>query len=836
VNDLRYVLRTLRRSPAFTAIAIVSLALGIGANAAVFSVIRSLLLDPLPVANPDELAMVYWSPPSRRGAISGLELSSSSQQDRATGLSYNSNYSYPAYLSLIKAAGTSTEVFGFNFLPNLVVSFDNRPSVIIGGAAADGRYFAALRVAMALGRSIGPADDRPGGPWVAVISHRCWRRTFGGDPAIVGRSVRVNGVPVEIVGVSADRFTGLTKGGFFEQPDITLPLTSLPALWPSPLSNREALFSADNIYWVRVMARVAAGTDRRALEQRLTPVFHQHLSAQAVQDPTPPAIALLPGARGHEVARPDTQRMLFVLSGVAGLILLIACANLASLILARGASRQRELSVRRALGANRSQLIRLLVVESLVLAFAGAAFGMAVAAWSRDGLSAIMTTAFGTSGFGRLPLEVTIDFRLILAAAAAAGLTAVLIALVPALRLTRAQALPDLKHAVAGSSRPRLGVGRVLIAVQIAVSMPLVAGAVLFLKTMSNLAAVELGFDPRGLVLFKLDPSSAGLAQDAYPRLYSEVLTRLAALPGVRTASLIENPLASGLTSGASVTVDGAERRVLLNAVGPDFVETMGLRLIAGRAIGVSDVPGTPRVAMVNESAVRVLFGGAWPIGRHLRSGRSDIEIIGVVSDTRYRDRRTDIQPVLFNSALQRAGYAGHHVVIRTTSPPASLETAILQAVAAVNRQLAVPSLRTHTAGIDETTARERVFTQVLTLFGAFSLLLAGIGLYGITAYSVARRTSEIGLRVALGSRPDQVLWLFVRQVAWLALIGVALGVPLVLTSGRLVGALLFGVSPNDGLLIATAGLVMVLVSLTACLLPALRAAKLDPLVALRTE
>ena len=834
LSDIRYVLRTLRQSPAFAAIAIGSLAIGIGANTALFSVIRSLMLDPLPVEKPEELALVYWSSPSQSKALSYTELAGGSQEDRATGVTYQSNYSYSAYLTLTSLKDSDTEIFGFNFVPNVVVSIDDQPAVVVGGAVADGRYFSVLRVSMALGRPISALDDQPGAPLVAVVSHRFWQRAFGGDPSVIGRTVSVNGARAEIIGVSAPGFTGLTKGGFFDQPDITLPLRSFSVVWSGRLAQRDSLLSNENVFWVRLMARVPKSTDRRALERTLTPLFRQHLPPSALQDASPPAIGLLPGGGGHEVVRADTRRMLLVLSGLAALVLLIACANLASLILARGAARVRELNVRRALGASRIQLVRLMAVESLVLAVGGAAAGVLVAAWSRQGLSALFTAGFGTAALNNIPMQVTIDARLILAAAGVACVTAAVIAAIPALLLTGSRVIGELKHTVGNS--PRLGAGRVLIALQIAVSMPLIAGAALFLKTMSNLTAVELGFDGRDVVLFRFDPARSNVTPAEQPRVYRTVLERLSALPGVRSATLIENPLAAGLTSGTSLNIDGTNQRILMNAVGPGFVETMGMRLLGGRSIAFSDVEGAPRVGLVNEAAVRTLFGGAWPVGRRIGMGRTEIEIIGIVSDTRYRDRRTEIQPVLFDSALQRSGYGGHHIALRATAALATLEPDIRRTVASVNRQLPVADLRTQTAEMDETTGRERVFTQVLSVFGGFALLLASIGLYGITAYSVARRTRENGLRVALGSQPGQVLWLFLRQVGWLAILGISLGIPLALAGGRFIGALLFGVSPQDALLIGSGAVVMLLVSVAACLLPARRAARLDPLIALRAD
>ncbi len=394
----------------------------------------------------------------------------------------------------------------------------------------------------------------------------------------------------------------------------------------------------------------------------------------------------------------------------------------------------------------------------------------------------------------------------------------------------------DLKTRIGGA--PKLGTGRVLIALQIGVSMPLVAGAALLLETMANLSAVELGFNARDVVIFRFDPTVAAAAPADQANIYRDVLVRLGAIAGVDAATIIENPLAGGLTSRTSITVGGTSHSILMNAVGPGFVETMGMRLVGGRQIAASDLDGAPRVAMVNEAAVRTIFGGAWPVGRRVGYGRSEIEIVGIVSDNVATAMPVPTcNPSCLIRALQRSGFGGHHLALRTSASPASLEGPIQQALAGVNRRLPVPDLRTHVAEIGETTARERVFAQVLTIFSGFALLLAAIGLYGITAYAVARRTTEIGLRVALGSRPAQVLWLFVRQVAWLtAVTGLALGIPLALGAGRLVSSLLFGVSPNDAILIGAASLVMVLVSLASCLLPARRAAAMDPLVALRAE
>jgi predicted permease len=419
---------------------------------------------------------------------------------------------------------------------------------------------------------------------------------------------------------------------------------------------------------------------------------------------------------------------------------------------------------------------------------------------------------------------------------AIALLAALFFSLLPALRLTGINGSRHLKHHAVGSAAPKLTLGRVLIAAQIAVSVPLVVGAALFLRTVSNLGAVDIGFEPRGLVAFRINPTNAGVPQAGHPRLYLDVLRQIEMIPGVAAATLVENALMSGLTSSNRILIDGKETNILMNAVGPGFFDTTGMRLIAGRAPGLLDTSSAPRVAVVNQIAVRELFGGTSPVGRRVRVGPQTVEIIGVVSDSRYARQRAAVRPILFDAALQRTGFGGHHILIRTTAPAATLEPAIRQAVAAVHPDLPVPAVRTQLADMARTSARERVFTELLTLFGAFALLLSGIGLHGVTSYAVARRTNEIGVRVALGARRSQVLWLVLRQVVVLAMAGLTVGVPAALAAGPLVRNVLFGVAPNDAATIACAAIVMFVVAVTAGLLPALKAARLEPLVALRAE
>jgi len=729
-------------------------------------------------------------------------------------------------------------VFAFSFLRGVSVAIGDLPAFLAGGALADGGYFSTLRVRMTLGRPFTEADDVDGAPLVAVLSHSFWMRVFGGDPEIVGKTVRVNGEPAEVVGVTAAGFKGLSIGGFFPQTDITVPLSSQPRVYARMASDR-SLFTTGETFWLRVMTRIRDGVSEESVEQALGRVLRNYPSPLLATDGYLPTLRLLPGERGAQPVRSSRARLLYLLMGVVGIVLLIACVNLAGLTLARGVARQRdrqrEIAVRRALGVGRLRLIRQMLLEGLVLSVTGTVLGLILTVAGRGFLRDLLTGSVGSGAFGEVeilaldPLVVSVGAGLAVVATMAFGL-------LPALRLSGLDPNAWLKPRGAGGRSPRLTVGRVLIAIQIALSVPLVVGAVLLLKTMKNLGDVELGFDPRGVAVFQVDPGYTDLESEEYGSLYLELLDRLQEVPGVTSVTLLENALLSGITSGSRITVDGEEHNLSRNAVGPGFLETLGVDLLAGRVPGRQDGVGAPRVGVLNQTAVRELFGGESPVGRIVQVRNQDIRIVGVVEDTPYRNLREPVPATLHESALQQNGFGGHHIILRTNVAAARLEPAVREAVYHVHPDLPVPELQTQTGILAESSAKERVFTQLLTLFGLFALFLASIGLYGVTSYSVSRRTSEIGVRVAVGARSPQILWLVLRQVAVLAGLGLLVGVPLSLALGPLVGSLLFGVVPSDPLTVTLAGLTMVGVALAAGFIPAFRASRLDAIRALRAE
>lgn len=829
-SDLRYVLRTLRRSPGFTAVAVLSLAIGIGANAAMFGVVRALLLTPLPVEEPHKLKLLAWS---REGDFSISQMGSTSYRHPETGASLRSNFSFPLYRTLRDAA-PEADVFAFAFLRGMSVALGDQPAFLAGGALADGRYFSALRVPMALGRPLTPADDVQDAPLVVVLSHRFWMRAFGGDPSVLGSTLRVNGAAAEVVGVTAEGFKGLSLGGFFPQTEITAPLAAQPRVY-ARMSSDGSLFSDERSFWLRLMARVPEGGEASA-ERALAAAMRASPSPLLGADGFVPELALVDGSQGAQPVGADTARLLWFLTGVVGIVLLIACVNLASLMLARGVARQREMAVRRALGGARARLMRQVLLEALVLAAAGTAAGLALTWISREFLRVLLTGSLGSGAFGDLDMEVVMDPAVIGLSTLLAVVATLFFGLLPALRLSGLDPVTWLKQRGAGAVTPRLTAGRFLIALQIAVSVPLVVGAALFLRTIQNLGAVELGFEPRGVVSFQVDPGYTTRPPEEYARLYEELLARIAEVPGVRSVTLVENPPLGGIVSNSSIEVDGRRVSLYRNAVGPAFAETMGVRLLAGRMPGIQDGPDAPAVGVVNEKVVAELFGGASPLGRTLEAFGREIQIVGVVNDMPYSSRRAPVPATMYPSALQLNGYGGHHVVLRTDVPLARLEPVLREVVYQVDADVPVPTIREQTEIMAQTGAKERVFTQLLTLFGAFALLLASIGLHGVTSYSVTRRTSEFGVRVAVGARPGQILWLVLRQVLVLAGVGLALGVPAALAAAPIVESLLFGVAPTSLTTIVGAACAMLAVAVAAGLLPALRAARMEALVALRSE
>jgi predicted permease len=832
--DLRYAVRTLTRSPGFTSVAILSLALGIGANAAVYSVIRAVLLDPLPVPAPAELYAAGWN--SRGVRTRGiLQINSTGYRDERQGVSYSSNFSYALYRAFRQTGGPA--VFGFSYAANDVrVSFAGQPAVA-SSLLVSGNFLSALGVSALLGRPLTESDDRPDAAPVVMVTSGFWRRTLGGDPGVVGRTIHLNGSAFTIVGITAPGFYGMSKGGpLFKPTDLLLPLVAEPLVYTR--STPRSLFDQDDRWWLQVMARVEPGASATHLEAGLNTAFRSTLAASSIpglRAASSGELRMLPAPRGIDSWTRGLRQPLLILVAVVGVVLVIASVNVGNLLLVRASARQKELSIRLALGAGRWRLVRGIVVEGLVLATVGGVLGVLFGIWGARVLLATMI-----AGSTRTALDIPIDGRLLAAAGIASLVAALLFSALPAFRTARGGIAPILKQVATGANAPRFNVGRVLMAAQVAISLPLLVGAALFLRTIHNLAEVDLGFNPARLLIFHVDPSLNQYDVDRVERLYGQVLLRLEATPGIDSATVTDIVLLSGLQNNWTFSVPGSEpKNIKFARVGPAYFETFGIPTVAGRTIGVQDHSRAPHVAVLNETAVRTLFGSGPAVGRTvvMQSDQSAaFEIVGVVKDSRYTSPRDPMPATIYlpyaQTTLGRLGPMT--VAVRSTLQPSAVASAVRAAMADVDRDVPITDLKTQSAQLDETLSTERTFTRLLLAFGAFALLLASIGVHGVTAYSVVRRTSEIGVRVALGAHQIDVLGLILRQVIGVTLVGVAIGVPAAIAAAQLVRASLFGVGPADALSVAGAAIVMMLVAISAGFFPALRAARLDPLVALR--
>src|SRR3954468_269359 len=796
MREIRHALRVLRRSPGFTAVAILSLALGIGANTAIFSVSWVLFSQPIAVSHPERLFAVANQIKIPAGMRGTSQINGTSYRDPSSGRSYRAPMPYPAYEAIRAAAGADADVFAFTFIREANISVDGWATTG-AGALVSGNYFRGAGAAMALGRALSDDDDRDGAS-AAVISHRFWTSAMGGDPAAIGRSVRVNGVPFTLVGVSGPGFAGMSRGGFFPPMDVALPLRAQPAVTPgwTPLGTRgRPLFQSDRAFWIHVMATVNDAHALAPLQARLATAFARWLKASSeasLQQATDVELRLLPGGRGVDAVSSRAEQPVHILTAVVGCVLLLACVNLANLMLARGVARQKEISIRLALGSGRFRLLRQAALESLLLALAGGALGLAIGVFGGRALLLMLTANAGPTA-----MTVAIDWRMLAITAAIACAATLVFGVLPAIRLLRRDVAPTLKLTTsAGTGAPRLKAGRVLMTLQVAVSVPLVAGAAIFLQTIANLGGGNLGFNPGRLISYRVDPALNGYGSERVAQTFDLMLDRVREVPGVASATLAQEALLSGWSSNTTVTRDDGVKKIDLyyNRIGPDYFATFGIPLAAGRAIDRRDRAASPRVVVINETAARALFDGAAAIGRRLKPFDEELEVVGVARDTKYDSVRKAVVPTMFIPYAQPTPFpiGAMHVVVRTSVAPAVVMNGLRTAAGGVDRDVPVSRMKTQRQQIDETLGTEIAFTRLLVAFGAFALFLACIGLHGVTAYSVARRTGEIGVRIALGARRSDVLWLVLRQVVIITAAGLAIGIPIAVASGRAVTALLY--------------------------------------------
>jgi predicted permease len=824
LQDLRQALRMLRRSPGFSAAVVVTLALGIGANAALFMVLDAVVFQRLPVGAPDELVLL--SPLDARGHWGG-------GFDQAT-------------FEMLRDGGRPVaDLFAFDSSP-LGVETDGQAE-ILWGATVSGSYFGTLRVGAALGRTFREDDDRPSAAPVAVVSDAYWMRRFGRESSVLGKTANVKNLSFRIVGVAAPGFSGIEPG----QPcDVWVPMSAWTAV---------RLKDHDR---VGVMGRLRPGVSAEAARAALTGIYRDALFASAGSAPSSSrsseiretSIVLRPGGRGTEGLREELSRRLSILLGAAGLLLLIACANVANLQLARAKSRQKEIAVRLALGAGTGRLARQLLTESLVLALAGGAAGVAAAAWS----SAALVHAVGGQ---RLPVSPATGWRVLLFSAAVTLVAAAVFGVAPALKAAARDPSPDLKGAAferAGSSRRRLPFADALVISQFALSLSLVAGAGLLARSLASLHAVDPGFRSDGVLLFWLYPTLSGVDGPAEKDLYRAVEDRLSEVPGVRSASDFRFGFLAGRWERQAFAEGGAggreSRPVFFDAVGPGFFETMGIPVRIGRGVSRQDTPGSAKVVVLNQSAANRLFGDASPLGRTIgfetppggsagtAGAPEEMEVVGVVSDTRSFSLRggdgTGKPAVVYGPVSQapESLLGQMNFAVRTDGDPRALLPAVTRAAASAAPGVPVTRVRTLEEQVGQSLAQERSLARLLSFFGALALVLAGVGLHGVMAHSVARRTREIGVRMALGATRRLVLGDVLRRSLVLTLAGFLLGAALLPAVARVIAGLLYEVSPADPATLLAAASLLAAVSLAAACVPARRATRVDPVEALRSE
>jgi len=822
--DLRLALRSLGRSPLFTAVAVVSLALGLGVNAAIFSLFDQILLRPMAVRNARELVMLD-SPGARRGMTMG-----------------ESTFSYPMYKDL----RDNNQVFSGILARYPIAATLAQPDgqgLKIEAELVSGNYFEVLGVGAHLGRTLTSQDDKtPGAHPVVVISHEFWKSQFVSDPAIVGRTVRINGHSFDVAGVAEPGFRGIQLGFF---PSFYVPLMMKRQMTPT----WDGLFDRHTL-WLYLFARLKPGVSRERAQAALQPYYHAALeedlrqltgvvSEQFKQRFLAKQLLLPDGSGGIPFFRREARDPMIVLLSMVGLVLLIACANVANLLLARTAARLKEISIRLALGAGRLHLVRQLLAESAVLALLGGLAGLLMAPWTID----LMLRWLPENGV-RMNLSAQLDWRVLLFSLALSVATGLLFGLFPAWQSTRPDVAPALKDQAASPSRHALRSKKALVVAQVALSLLLLIGSGLFVRSLFNLRAIDPGFRTENLISFNVDAPLAGYKAGQAAQVYEQLRERLAALPGVNAAVIAETALLRGVGSQNTIGVEGYPAREgenmnpFFNSVSEQFFESMGMPLREGREFTSADGAAAPKVAVVNDNFARYFFGRQSALGRRFRLGYSsqDILIVGVVRDGRATSLRDESTRRVYVPYRQASDIGGVTFYVRSALEAESMIRTLRRETGRAFPGLAFFDPKTVRMQMEEAFIGERIIAQFCAAFGVLATLLAAVGLYGVMAWSVARRTREIGIRMALGAERAKLIRMVLREVAQFTLIGIAIGVPAALGLSRLVRSQLYGITPSDPLTYAGAVALIALVASLAGFLPARRASRVDPLIALRYE
>lgn len=827
IQDVHYGLRQLRRNPGFTAVAVITLALGIGANTAIFSVVDTVMLRTLPVAHPKQLVQLImrWEP-------------------RET-----TNYmSYPTFAGLQKHNQVFNGMFSFKNL-QLATSIDGKPG-LAAGQLVSSNFFQVLGVKAIRGRSFTSEENPvPGGDPVAVISYSYWNRQFALNAAAVGKSVVLNGVPFTIIGVMPKGFFGIAMG---DSRDIWIPL-----MMQAQVMDGRSLLNDPKSWWLEVMARLKPGASEARAVAGINLIYQRiarqqmgtQISPDSERELAQEKITLAPASKGISGLRSRFAQPLLIVMALAGILLLIACANIASLTLAKARSRQKELAMRSALGAGRLRLARQLLTENLLLAAIGGALGLLLAYWSKHLLLLLLSTnsAFIEIGFG---LNAHL-FEFTLGVSALAG---ILVGAAPAWGAAHMNLNAALKASTrslsAGSRNGRSPweLRRALVVSEIAMSLLLLAAAGMLVRSLEKLKDVNPGFDQNDVLLAPVDPTLTGYRGIRLAALYKRLVDAVSAVPGIQSVSLSALPpmtsarWRTGVFVQGRIPAPGENTTALMNMIGPDFFKTLRIPLLQGRDFTLRDSASVPEVAIINETMARYYFGHEPPVGKRLSfqgPGEGEIEIIGVAKDIKYSSLRETAPRMIYVPYLQTPPGSlpfGMTLEIRTAGNPDSYIGSIRDAIRSVESEIPILGFTTVAEHVNESLGQDRLVAQLSSLFGALALVLASIGLYGVMTYMVTRRTAEIGVRMALGAQRSDVLWMVLRESLGLAAAGLALGALVWLALGRFISSQLYDVTPYDPLTLGIVLVILTWVTLVACYIPARRAAKVDPMVALRHE
>jgi len=838
-QDLRYALRTMAANPLFTATAALSLALGIGANTAIYSFMDAILLRSLPVPHPEQLAILNWHSARRSGVVKGIN---GTARRYGKGGTRSPNFPYLAFEKLRDGRQIFSTLFAYTYARNFNVIARGEAESVLGGFVS-GNYFSGLNVPPAAGRLIEPEDDRAGATPVVVLAYAYWQRRFNGDAGVVGKSILAGNLPFTVAGVAAPEFFGVdpqTNVAFF------LPLHALPSLSLNPVEEERSRFLDNNFYWAEMMGRLQPGVTMAEAQTAMRTRFAAWAAGTAA---TPkdaevlPEVSLEPGGAGLDSLRSEYSKPLYVLMTMVGLILAIACANLANLLLARASARRREIAVRLSLGAGRWRIVRQMLTESVLLAVIGGALGLFVA------LAGVrMITWLIANGREDFTLHAALNWPVLGFTFALAVVAGMLLGLAPAIQATKVDFTPALKQsqasrAATGSYRFRPRLGHVLMVAQIAVSLLLVIGAGLFVRTLSNLHSIDVGFNRENLLLVSLNGRQAGYRDAALARFYAGLLDQFRDIPGVRAATASTFPLVAHYVNDTKVVIPGrvaqpGDPNTSMMTVDPAFLDTMQIPILLGRNLQRGDL-ASPVVAVVNRKFASTYFGSDNPVGRQfsLSNPNHPFEIVGVARDAHYNSLQESETPVAYIPYTQNLGRLSSLVFeLRTAGSPLAAVAAVRRIVHDASPAVSITEVSTQAQRMEQTISQERTFANLGTCFAVLALLIACVGLYGAMAYAVARRTGEIGIRMALGAERPKIIWMVLRQVLALTAAGLAVGFGAARYATRFVESFLYGIKPNDPLAVASAIGILLAAALIAGYAPAWRASRIDPATALRNE